>query len=133
MSSPAFPSSPCVLSSCRKHNPPRQKKKRKKEGHSVSLRTALRISARTWKRRGLFCFVHFSQITEKFVCFVYLHFLLLVQTLHRAPPAAIAVPDRYDCLFSEPLSFVGCGFFFFCFPGSAQEGNLFTLYLQNCA
>lgn len=53
----------------------------------------------------------------------------LVQTLLRTLPGATAVPYRQDCLFFEPLSFVGCGF---CFPGSAQKGNLLTLYLQKC-
>lgn len=53
----------------------------------------------------------------------------LVQTLVHTLPGATAVPKQQDCLFFEPLSFVGCGFFF---PGSPQKGNLLTLYLQKC-
>lgn len=61
---------------------------------------------------------------------VYLHFPhCSVTTLLHTLPGATAVPYRQDCLFFEPLSFVGCGF---CFSVSAQEGNLLTLYLQKC-
>lgn len=61
---------------------------------------------------------------------VYLHFPhCLVTTVLHTLPGATAVPYRRDCLFFEPLSFVGCGF---CFSDGAQEGNLLTLYLQKC-
>lgn len=106
---------------------------KKKKGNSVSLRTALRISARTWKRRGLFCFVHFSQITEKFVCFVYLHFLALFGPNAASRTACSHHRPRPPWLFVFQTAIFCWLWIFFCFPVSAQEGNLFTLYLQNCA
>ncbi len=93
------------------------------------LRTSLRIFSRTWQCRGLFCFMELSPITQNCL-FCLSPFPRTVWSQRSSTlPAATAVPYCQDCLFFEPLSFVGCGF---CFSGNARRGNLFTLYLQKC-
>lgn len=105
--------------------PPAPRLKKKEKGNSVSLRTALRISARTWKWRGLFCFVHFSQITEK-ICLLCLFTLPcafwskhgIAHRLQPSPsPTAVTVcfPNRYLLLVVDFF------FFFFAFQGALRR------------
>lgn len=133
VSSPGVPASMCILPSCCKHKPKNKIKQKKKEGNSVSSgRRSGSVQGRG-SARGLFCSTQFPQITEKSSA-------LFIYTSSGFFFGPNGVPHHHPRLFVfKLLYFVIWGFFFsfflfsFFFPGSTQEGNLSTFYLQNHA